>query len=1052
LRVIRATLKDIVIHAQATDRAQHGLNGPVIVSDHPGPSSIEAALPAALDYAPGTLPTANRRRQARVARNRLHSAGDETAARLGERFARELATIFDAVHVAITELRNGAPALIAVWSGLEPQAGISLDRPTDPGTLDVYQLLTNGEPRIVSNLASAPVGSGDGHAYRAGLMSIARVGYHALDGRLAGAITVGSVREDAFTGDDTELLTDLAETFTLLRARIVGQSPRVASAAADNETSSPPLRWITIAEVLSRLGATETIEDVALPVANTILDLFSADECRVAVERDGTLQLVATADLAGGHIHADENRREPLEPQWRMTPFGIESNLHQPALPGLGEVAMRSEMFARIGAEGAPLGFVTVWSREPRKFTDQDAQQLHRAVQPLGAVLHYFEGRRKAEERAKRLERVNRVLAGLSGSGSSAELSQQFLGQCRRMLGAAMAAIVQFDRGSKEGEIVERDCGAWDVAFPARLPLAELDAAPSPGQANYVEAVTADSSTPMRFANQLQALGLYSSVRVPLIVKGEPIGAITLWGEGTGRFSDDDAELLAAVTGPFGVALEKAVALEALAESERRYRTLVSRAEEMIFLFDAETRVMLDGNAFAARTLGYTEDEFLLLRADDFFDGDVTLLASDVQALVGEGELHITERRYRRRNGSSLDVDIVASAITYDGHSAILTLARDVSEHKSLQRQLVQSQKMESLGSMAGMVAHDFNNLLTTILGFAGLLKRSSSFDTEERENLSMIEDAARRAADLTGRLLSFARGGLARFGPVDLCEVVADTLRLAQTAIPQSIRLTTELPSGPLMVEGDGGQLQSALLNVVLNAKDAMPDGGSLTITLREDAAAATLTITDTGTGMDDETRTRIFEPFYTTKPLGSGTGLGMAITYGIVQGHHGRISVQSSPGAGTTFELTFPMLRELPIAVIEAAGGPTDGTLILIIDDDEMVRRSTAATLTHLGYSVVQAGSGAMAIELVRARPDRFAAILLDLVMPGLTGSETFRAISAMRPDLPVIICTGYAAEGHIDSDVKRRIAGLLHKPFAVERLAVALAGVGAPAPQRA
>ena len=1045
-----ATVKDNAIHAQAPDRAQPGSDTPAPASSRSGPSAVDATRAGQ----PGSplpieLPV-NRRQRVRDARSRLleNSTGANTLARMAERFARELADVFDAAHVAVSELRDGSPVLIAVSSGLAPQTGISGDLPDAAASQKLYVQLAAGEPRIVLTLAASPAGSPDGQAYRAGLMSLAQVAYYAIDGTLAGAITVGSVAEHDFSLEDGEHLTDLAQTFTLMRARQAARLLREPVAGVAGARAQPTSRWVAVAEVLAGLGATETIDDVALPVALTILELFSGEECCIAISRGERLEIVARADTEGGHAHADETTsRCHMDSPRVAAAFGTEADLHQAALPGLGAEAMRSEMFARIGPDETPLGLVTVWSRNPGEFTQEDARELHRAVQPLGAVLHYFEGRRRAEERARQLEKVNRVLSSLSGSGAPAELSQQFLSQCRRMLGAEMAAIIHFDQDSSEGEVIEGDCGAWDVAFPARLPLSHLDGPANPPGENTIALAASSDGAPARFANQLEALGLYSTVRVPLIVKGVPIGAITLWGEGTKRFSDDDADLLAAVTGPFALALEKAAALESLAESERRYRTLVSRAEEMIFLFDADTRMMLDGNAFAARTLGYTEAEFLGLRVDDFFEGDPSLLASDVQALVSEGELHITERRYRRRDGSSLEVDIVASAITYEGHSAILALARDVSEHKSLQRQLVQSQKMESLGSMAGMVAHDFNNLLTTILGFAGLLKRSGSFDGEERENLSMIEEAARRAADLTGRLLSFARGGLARFGPVDLREVVNDTLSLAQTAIQQSIRLSTDLPAGPLVVEGDSGQLQSALLNVVLNAKDAMPDGGELRIALREHADAAMLTISDTGMGMDDETRTRIFEPFYTTKPLGSGTGLGMAITYGIVQGHHGGIAVHSAPGAGTTFELTFPILREADVSSTEPAGGPSEGTLILIVDDDEMVRRSMSATLAQLGYSVVQAASGATAIELVRARPDRFAAILLDLVMPGLTGSETFRAISALRADIPVIICTGYAAEAHIDSDVKRRIAGLLQKPFAVERLAVMLTGVGAP-----
>ncbi|MCK9519573.1 MAG: response regulator, partial [Dehalococcoidia bacterium] len=201
---------------------------------------------------------------------------------------------------------------------------------------------------------------------------------------------------------------------------------------------------------------------------------------------------------------------------------------------------------------------------------------------------------------------------------------------------------------------------------------------------------------------------------------------------------------------------------------------------------------------------------------------------------------------------------------------------------------------------------------------------------------------------------------------------------------------------------------------------------------------------IADDGPGIDPTTRARIFEPFFTTKERGSGTGLGLAITYGIVRGHKGKIELDAEPGTGTRFVLTFPLADAEMLHSVET--DPGDGNLVLLVDDDELVRRSTSATLSNLGYSVVEVGNGALAVDLIRARPGRFAAVLLDLVMPGMTGREVFHAVSEVRPDLPIVVCTGYAADAHIDDTMKRSIAGLLQKPFASEQLAEALERVGA------
>jgi signal transduction histidine kinase/CheY-like chemotaxis protein len=383
-----------------------------------------------------------------------------------------------------------------------------------------------------------------------------------------------------------------------------------------------------------------------------------------------------------------------------------------------------------------------------------------------------------------------------------------------------------------------------------------------------------------------------------------------------------------------------------------------------------------------------------------------------------------------------------AAALMFQG-LAPLFAERAAGHHKSIQRQLIQAQKMESLGSMAGHVAHDFNNLLTTILGYTNLLRVSPTISARDRESLNLVEEAAHRAADLSGRLLSFARGGLVRFGPLDLRSVVWDSLKLAEPTIHHSITLTVRLPEAAIPVEGHEGQLQQAILNIVLNAVDAMPEGGSIDVRLESDEAGAILTIADDGPGMEDEVRERVFEPFFTTKPVGSGSGLGMAITYGIVQGHDGRIDLETAPGRGASFTITLPLAEHH--APIGPFADPTvDGDLVLIVDDDDMVRRATGETVAHLGYNVVEASTGRVAIDLVKSRPDRFSVVLLDLVMPELTGAETFRELQKIREDLPVIVCTGYAADGHIDAPMKRKIAGLVQKPFSPERLKQAIEGI--------
>ena len=810
-----------------------------------------------------------------------------------------------------------------------------------------------------------------------------------------------------------------------------------------------------VLDILAALGPRDSIEEVAGPVANAIRAMYGADHCAIGTLDEETVTLVAIdSSLVGwqpGHstgvkaVLGDTPIQSPVVHVFRDLAAAGDRLPEMTARAREG--GMRSTMRVLVGAPAEPLAVVTVGGREPNQFSEADARQLAQIVQPLAVAIGYFRGRQEAERRTERLETTNRILTRLSAGGTAEHLARGFLAECRHLFGARHAVVLTFDHESGTGRHLAVDTSIGPAAEATETPLRDLHAA------RLIRHTAPQIVSDVRFEpglhgrhHTLIAAGLQSVVRAPLVVHETVRGAVSLWAEGTGRFSVEDAELLGALTRPLALALEKAAALESLGESELKYRSLVAQAEEMIFLFDSRTHRILDANTYTARALGYEPYELTKLRIDDITGTTPEELATNLATTLADGELHISDSKYRRKDGSLIDVDIVASLVAYGGRQAILVLARDVSERKALMRQLVQSQKMDSLGAMAGAVAHDFNNLLTTILGFAGLLKRSPNMDAEERENLALIEDAARRAADLTGRLLSFSRGGLVRFGRVDLRTVVEDTMSLAEPTLHTALAAAVSLPEEPVYVEGDAGQLQQALTNIVLNARDAMPEGGKIGISLAVDGAVAVVTIEDNGPGMDEETRMRIFEPFYTTKPAGSGTGLGMAITYGIIQGHHGDIAVSSRQGHGTTFTISLPLYHD------SAPGGPVDifnageGNLVLVVDDDAMVRRTTTATLAELGYNVVEAPGGSTAVEIVRARPDRFSVVLLDLVMPGMTGSETFRALTAIRPDLPVVVCTGYAADSHIDTDVKRRIAGLVQKPFTAERLARALEAAGA------
>lgn len=962
----------------------------------------------------------------------------------GDVFVEEVRRLFGASLAVVVTTGPGDGPTVSSAAGL-PEAGDSGGLAASWLGPEEWQALIAGGPALIDDARTANDPAARFFSER-GLSSAMRAPIPDSTGIPRGIATVAAPAAGRWDAEDLAQFAELAATLgTVLEGalRLDGEAEQARRADA-------------MLNLLSALGPERTLEGLARRAAAGLRRLFAADACTIGmVEGPGVRLLATDSPVAEGEAGAVLPLAEvfdvwpPAGPVVHLLDGLADAPRPTGASLAAQKAAFRSSMAAAIVDDEGVCGVVTLGARAAGRFGPRDAAQLAEAVRPLALAIRLFQGREEQARRTARLEATNRILARLNAGGTAARVAHRFLVDARAMFGAQLGIVFTFEPGQATARRLAIDSS---LSLPREATAAELPASRI-GRARPEEPPAPQLVADAREEPELDAVGralaeagLLSAIRAPLVVHEKVRGEVALWRTGAGRFAPDDAELLATLAQPLALALDKAAALESLAESELKYRSLVAQAEEMILTVDAKSRRILDANPFAARVLGYGPRELQNLRLDDISMAGEAELAAFIARIHADGEVHLGDVHYRKRDGTPVDVEVVASLVTFGGREAVLVLAREVSERKALMAQLMQSQKMESLGTMAGAVAHDFNNLLTTILGFASLVKRSPNLDPDERESVALIEEAARKAADLTGRLLAFARGGLVRFGQVDLRTVVEDTLQLVAPAIHSRIALRVELPETPVLVEGDHGQLQQALTNVVLNARDVMPDGGSIAIRVGTTGPIAWVEIADSGPGMTDDVRMRIFEPFFTTKPPGSGTGLGMAITYGIVQGHHGDITVESQPGKGTTFTLSFPRVAGEALAGGANAFNPGEGNLVLVVDDDAMARRAMAATLGELGYNVVEAPGGATAVEIVRARPDRFAAVLLDLVMPGMTGAETFRALTEIRPDLPVIVCTGYAPDSHIDTDAKRRIAGLIQKPFTPERLVRALEAAGA------
>ncbi|MBJ6752489.1 PocR ligand-binding domain-containing protein [Geomonas anaerohicana] len=379
-----------------------------------------------------------------------------------------------------------------------------------------------------------------------------------------------------------------------------------------------------------------------------------------------------------------------------------------------------------------------------------------------------------------------------------------------------------------------------------------------------------------------------------------------------------------------------------------------------------------------------------------------------------------------------------------------IKLSRILAERIHLEEQLRQSQKMEAVGQLAGGVAHDFNNILQVITGYGNLLKMKDSLGSKEQEWVDHILTSSERAAQLTKGLLAFSRKQVINLEPVDLNEVIENFKKFILRVIGEDIHLKTVTYGGQLVVHADVGQLEQVLINLATNARDSMPKGGMLTIETglqavespvdhesgrAEPGRYAVVTVSDSGSGMDEDTRKRIFEPFYTTKEVGKGTGLGMAIVYGIVKQHSGIINVYSEPGHGTTFRIYLPLQQPEPgepeaqdVQVQAPVGG---NETILLAEDDEEVRRLVVSILSQYGYQVIQAVDGQDVVAQFAANRERVALILMDMIMPKKNGKEAFEEISLLQPGVKVLYSSGYTADFIQNRGVSEEGIELIMKP---------------------
>jgi two-component system, cell cycle sensor histidine kinase and response regulator CckA len=496
----------------------------------------------------------------------------------------------------------------------------------------------------------------------------------------------------------------------------------------------------------------------------------------------------------------------------------------------------------------------------------------------------------------------------------------------------------------------------------------------------------------------------------------------------------------------------------ALRKSEQKYRELFENAIDMIYTMDLDGK-FTSLNKRGELLSGYTRNELLSPLAPPLIAPEYATMTSAhlARKLAGEIENTVYELEIICKDGRRLPLEI-NSRIIYEGDQpvGIQGIARDISERKHLEEQLRQSQKMEAIGRLAGVVAHDFNNLLTAILGYSQLLLRRLDPNSALRREVLEIEKAGQRAAALTNQLLAFSRRQVFQPQTINLNVVVTDLERMLQRVIGEDIELTTQLDPRLGSVKADPSRVEQVIMNLVVNSRDAMPKGGTLkiktaNITLAEGdlvrlpeakpGAYVMLAVSDMGVGMDKQLQSRIFEPFFTTKEPGKGTGLGLSTVYGIVRQSEGWIEVHSEPGQGSTFRIYLPQVVEetpkqadIPVPPAHEFGG---NETILLTEDDAAVRELVRRMLQLNGYTVLEAHNTQEALALCRDYVGTIALMLSDVVMPQMSGPDLAQQLKALRPQMKILFMSGYADNHLLANANHTRAMPLLEKPFTPETL---------------
>lgn len=594
-------------------------------------------------------------------------------------------------------------------------------------------------------------------------------------------------------------------------------------------------------------------------------------------------------------------------------------------------------------------------------------------------------------------------------------------------------------------------------------------------------------------AARIGELGLEGVIAYPIVnAAGDLIGVVTLNARNEKQIEPGDRTFFDAVARMFGTTIEHRMAVDALRESEEGYRSLFENAPAALWVDDfSEVKAYLnrlresgvaDLDAYFKSNRGAVAECAARVKVLDVNRQALELYqAPDKKSLIEGLSRIMTPQALEAFSRQLLAIDagatrafseienltlagekrhLVMQWFVAPGHESdygrVFLSFLNVTETRQLEAQLIQAQKMESVGTLAGGIAHDFNNIMQAISGYTQLMLWDRSPNDPDFHNLRAIENAAERASKLTRQLLTFSRKVPSRLKPVNINAEIVNVLKIIERTIPKMIRIERQLAPDLKMVNADRSQIEQVLMNLGINASRAMPDGGRLVFETRNvdldhvycqshlearEGPHVLISVSDTGHGMDPETRRRIFDPFFTTREIGQGSGLGLAMVYGIVKNHSGHILCDSEPGTGTAFKMYLPAITPLPAAEAKKAEAetalPPGIETILVVDDEPLILDLAETVLRRYGYRVLRAENGEQALSVMAAQAASVHLVILDLNMPGMGGHSCLEAMTTRYPDVPVLVASGYSPNGWVAETVAAGAAGFIGKPYQLNEM---------------